>query len=68
MRPWIHAILFLVMMCLAWEQEDHQIFDLQDALKRLIDPKADFYTVLNIGRDADERTITKAYRKTSLKW
>ncbi|KAJ8330992.1 hypothetical protein QVD99_001202 [Batrachochytrium dendrobatidis] len=49
----------------AWETEDHEIFDLQDALVG-IEPKGDFYSILEIPRSAELAEINRAYRKKSL--
>ncbi|KAI8927400.1 hypothetical protein BC831DRAFT_412996 [Entophlyctis helioformis] len=48
-----------------WQKEDFELFDLQAALRK-IDPKLDFYSVLELPRTASEREINKAYRRMSL--
>lgn len=57
--------LFSVVQC--WEPEDQAIFELQDALKK-VDPKANFYSILEVDKTADTKTINKAYRKVSLQY
>ncbi|KAH9273858.1 hypothetical protein BASA83_003852 [Batrachochytrium salamandrivorans] len=67
MRPVTMLLLPLLVglsMVHAWDTEDHEIFDLQDALVS-IDPKADFYSVLEVPRTAEQAEINKAYRKKS---
>ncbi|RKO83492.1 DnaJ domain-containing protein, partial [Blyttiomyces helicus] len=50
----------------AWEKEDFEIFDLNDALVQSQGPTANFYTVLGVAPDATPSEINKAYRKNSL--
>lgn len=62
------AILTLFFCAYAWEPEDHQIFELTDALRK-VEPGADFYSILDIkDRKADAKTINKAYRKKSIRF
>ncbi|KAJ3271908.1 hypothetical protein HDV01_006122 [Terramyces sp. JEL0728] len=57
--------LFSVVAC--WEPEDQAIFELQDALRK-VDSKANFYSILEVEKTADSKTINKAYRKVSLQY
>jgi hypothetical protein len=66
MKLLFFSILFSLLFAIT--AEDSQIFELQHKLRELIDKKADFYSVLEVNRKADDRELTKAYRKISLKW
>lgn len=51
---------------LAWEKEDHEIFELTDNAQRLSgDPKASFYSLLEIDSSATLKEINTAYRRKS---
>jgi curved DNA-binding protein CbpA len=63
---WIIKFLFLLRLTSAFEAEDYAIFELTSEIKSQIDANADFYSVLGVERNADDKTINKAYRKISL--
>ncbi|KAI8368738.1 hypothetical protein BD560DRAFT_398563 [Blakeslea trispora] len=54
----------------ASEQQDHQIRQLLQRAQQLLrqSKKRDYYKILDVPRDADARTIKKAYRKKAHEW
>ncbi|KAI8371260.1 hypothetical protein EDC96DRAFT_557546 [Choanephora cucurbitarum] len=54
----------------ASEQQDHQIRQLLQRAQQLLrqSKKRDYYKILDVARDADTRTIKKAYRKKAHEW
>jgi curved DNA-binding protein CbpA len=62
------SLFFWLSIVIAFDPEDHEIFDIQDSLKSLYGDKANFYSVLGLAKDATEKAITKAYRKKSLEY
>jgi curved DNA-binding protein CbpA len=66
MRFW--SLFFWLSIVIAFDPEDHEIFDIQESLKTLYGPKANFYSVLGLAKDATDKAITKAYRKKSLEY
>ncbi|KAI9101268.1 hypothetical protein DFS34DRAFT_463952 [Phlyctochytrium arcticum] len=66
-RWMVLALLHLIIVqVLAWDQEDFDVFDLTDALKKANGPDTDFYSVFNISKTATTAEINKAYRKLSV--
>ena len=59
-------LLLILKKTLAFEDDDYQIFKITDTLREVIGPKSNFYSALEVNPDADEREITKKYRKLSL--
>lgn len=57
----------MMLFTLAFEDQDHEIFDLQDALTKIY-PESDFYSVLQVKHSASSKEITKAFRKVSLQF
>ncbi|GAA5885158.1 hypothetical protein JCM3774_006329 [Rhodotorula dairenensis] len=51
---------------LAWTNEDHEIFDIVSALETAEGKGTTFYSFLNTTKSADDKAISKAYRKRSL--
>ncbi|SGY69006.1 BQ5605_C004g02940 [Microbotryum silenes-dioicae] len=51
---------------LAWDNEDHEIFDIVSALEQAEGKGTTFYSFVNVTKSATEKDITKAYRKLSL--
>ncbi|KAI8914187.1 DnaJ domain-containing protein, partial [Gorgonomyces haynaldii] len=64
MKLWILVTLFIGAFC-AWDQEDYELFDLNDSLQQQF-PGSTFYSILEVEPTADDREITKQYRKKSL--
>jgi hypothetical protein len=64
----LFLLLALISVVYCATPEDHAIYDLTDSIKKLYGAKSNFYTVLGVEPQADERTITKQYRKQSLKY
>ncbi|KAJ3044366.1 hypothetical protein HDV00_002258 [Rhizophlyctis rosea] len=63
----IGCLLLLVPSVAAWEQEDYELFEMNDNLQRLHpNNPVDFYSVIGAERKATPAEITKAYRKTSM--
>jgi DnaJ homolog subfamily C member 1 len=61
------AILFCVLTkILAWSPLDITIFDLQQSLRSHFGSSSNFYTTLQVDRQASDKEIIKAYRKVSL--
>ena len=58
--------LLIFKLVLAFDEDDYQIFKITDTLRDVIGPDANFYSALEVTQDADERQITKNYRKKSL--
>ena len=61
---WLWWILLTLVRC-AWDPEDHEIFEITDAITQ-VDSRANFYTMLQVDPTANDKEITKAYRKQSL--
>ncbi|CAG8442805.1 1830_t:CDS:2 [Diversispora eburnea] len=59
-------LLFILPGTQAWEQLDHEIFDLVDQLTMNEGEEATFYSLLGIEPSATEKEIGRAYRKLSL--
>ena len=72
----IQKLLFLICISLVicqpqpsvWDDIDYEIFDLNDALVKLKGPGVTFYDALEVDPNADLKTISSSYRKTSLKY
>ncbi|KAF9268059.1 DnaJ-domain-containing protein [Marasmius fiardii PR-910] len=65
--PTIFALIaLLVTVVLAWEQEDHEIFDLVSAVERSEGKGTSFYSWLEVPHTASTAEIAKAYRKLSM--
>jgi curved DNA-binding protein CbpA len=68
MKVFLPFIFIISCALAAADEADHAIFKLTDSIKKLIDEKGDFYSVLGVARDADDKTINSRYRKQSLKY
>ncbi|GAA5884923.1 hypothetical protein JCM6882_007153 [Rhodosporidiobolus microsporus] len=51
---------------LAWDNQDHEIFDLVSSLEAAEGKGTTFYSFLNTTKSATEKELAKAYRKRSL--
>lgn len=60
--------MFFATFVFSIEEGDSQIFDMQHELTTLFGARANFYSVLEISKKADEREVKRAYNKISLKW
>ncbi|KAJ3050410.1 hypothetical protein HK097_008627 [Rhizophlyctis rosea] len=61
------CLLALLPAVAAWEQEDVELFEMNDNLQKLHpNTPVDFYSILNVDRKASLPEIIKAHRKTSL--
>ncbi|KAJ3272723.1 hypothetical protein HK104_004417 [Borealophlyctis nickersoniae] len=59
-------LLTVLPLARAWEQEDYDIFDLNDALTSQAGEQHNFYSIFNVDPKATPAQISKAYRKTSV--
>jgi curved DNA-binding protein CbpA len=59
-------ILFLVATVVAWDKEDHEIFDLVSAIEASEGKGTTFYSWLDVPFTATTSEIAKAYRKLSM--
>ncbi|KAJ7638894.1 DnaJ domain-containing protein [Roridomyces roridus] len=59
-------LAFLASIVLAWEKEDHEIFDLVSALEAAEGKGTSFYSWLDVPSTATTPEIAKAYRKKSM--
>ncbi|GAA5979352.1 hypothetical protein JCM10908_002892 [Rhodotorula pacifica] len=60
------VLAFAATPVLAWTNEDHEIFDIVSALENAEGKGTTFYSFLNTTKSADDKAISKAYRKRSL--
>ncbi|KAF8165267.1 DnaJ domain-containing protein [Crassisporium funariophilum] len=60
------VLAVLVTTVLAWEKEDHEIFDLVTELEAAEGKKTTFYSWLEVPSTATTNEIAKAYRKKSM--
>ncbi|KIK68051.1 hypothetical protein GYMLUDRAFT_806096 [Collybiopsis luxurians FD-317 M1] len=58
--------LFLATTVLAWDKEDHEIFDLVSAVEASEGKGTSFYSWLNVAPSASTAEIARAYRKMSM--
>ncbi|KIW01330.1 uncharacterized protein PV09_07105 [Verruconis gallopava] len=66
MRPTSIAALLLSLFTVAvvaWSKEDHEIFQLNDAVRNDIGANVTFYDWIGISPSADQKTLNRAYRK-----
>jgi len=70
MRVFLFAILPLLVgfagRALAWDSQDHEIFDLVSALETAEGKGTTFYSFLNTTKSATSKEISSAYRRRSL--
>ncbi|KIY74026.1 DnaJ-domain-containing protein [Cylindrobasidium torrendii FP15055 ss-10] len=68
MRTLFFAFLLAVLatVALAWEKEDHELFDLVEAIEASEGKGTTFYSWLNVPSTATTQEIAKAYRKLSM--
>ncbi|KAN0063109.1 hypothetical protein ACQY0O_004272 [Thecaphora frezii] len=66
-------VCLLVLACLAlgvsasnWDKDDHEIFELQNALEESEGKGTTFYSILGVPKTATQADIKRAYRKKSL--
>ncbi|KAJ3736254.1 DnaJ-domain-containing protein [Lentinula guzmanii] len=65
----LHLFLIFIFFCttvLAWNKEDHEIFDLVSAIEASEGKGTTFYSWLNVPSTASTSEIAKAYRKLSM--
>ncbi|CAK5275597.1 unnamed protein product [Mycena citricolor] len=62
----IFAVLALLSTVLAWEKEDHEIFDLVSAIEASEGKGTTFYSWLDVSSTASTPEIARAYRKKSM--
>lgn len=62
----ISFLLFFLHQVQAFDEDDYQIFKITDTLREVVGPVANFYSALDVNPDAEDREITKKYRKKSL--
>ncbi|KZW04216.1 hypothetical protein EXIGLDRAFT_758512 [Exidia glandulosa HHB12029] len=62
----VFALACLLCLVFAWDKEDYEIFDLQEALEKAEGKGTTFYSWLDVTSTATNNEIAKAYRKKSL--
>ncbi|KAF2405435.1 DnaJ domain protein [Trichodelitschia bisporula] len=59
------VLVFFTSFTAAWTKEDHEIFQLNDALKADQGPNSTFYTFIGVPPSASQDDINRAYRRLS---